>query len=116
MSAALALAGCGGGGDPGPVLTGEAAHGRQVAKDRGCTSCHTADGNRSEGPTWKGVAGSTVRLADGTAVVADDAYLARSIKEPRAQIVQGYKATMPVPTGITDAEVAALTAYIKALA
>jgi cytochrome c oxidase subunit 2 len=114
-AAVVVVAGCGG-SDSGPALTGAAAQGKQVARDRGCTSCHTADGSRSEGPTWKGVAGSTVRLADGTSVVADDAYLARSIRDPRAQILQGYRATMPVANGITDAEVAALTAYIKALA
>ena len=109
---AIALGACA--GDSAPVLTGEQAHGQQVAKDKGCTSCHTADGSKSEGPTWKGLAGSTVTLADGTKVVADDAYLTRSIKEPRAQIVQGYKTAMPV-SSVSDAETTALVTYIKAL-
>jgi cytochrome c oxidase subunit 2 len=115
LSGALALTGACAGGDSGPVLGAEAAHGRQVAKDRGCTSCHTADGSRSEGPTWKGLAGSTVKLADGSTVVADDAYLARSIQDPRAQVVQGFRTPMPAQSGLTDADVAALTAYLKAL-
>jgi cytochrome c oxidase subunit 2 len=110
----LAAAACGGGDSP-PALGAEAAHGQQVAKDRGCTNCHTPDGRRSEGPTWKGLYGSTVTLADGTTVVADDAYIARSVKEPKAQMVQGYKSPMPTTPGITDAEIAAITEYIKAL-
>jgi cytochrome c oxidase subunit 2 len=109
---AVALGACA--GASAPVLTGEQAHGQQVAKDKGCTSCHTADGSKSEGPTWKGLAGSTVTLADGTTVVADDAYLTRSIKEPRAQIVQGYKTAMPVQS-LSDADIASVVTYIKAL-
>lgn len=101
-------------GDSEPVLTGEAARGQQVAKDRGCTSCHTATGGRSEGPTWKGLAGSTVTLADGRTVVADDMYLSRSITQPRAEVVQGYRIPMPTQN-VSDADVTALVAYIKAL-
>jgi cytochrome c oxidase subunit 2 len=113
--AAAPLLGASCGGDDAPVLGAEAAHGQQVAKDRGCTNCHTPDGRRSEGPTWKGLYGSTVPLADGTSAVADDAYLARSVKEPKAQMVQGYKTPMPTTPGVTDAEIAAITDYIKAL-
>jgi cytochrome c oxidase subunit 2 len=102
------------GGDSAPVLSGEAGRGQQVARDKGCTSCHTATGNKSEGPTWKGLAGSSVTLADGTTVVADDAYLTRSIQEPRAQLVQGFKTAMPV-TPLPDADIAAVVAYINAL-
>jgi cytochrome c oxidase subunit II len=111
-AASLVAGACG--GDPEPVLGAQAAQGKQLARDKACTACHTATGGKSEGPTWKGLAGSNVRLADGSTVVADDAYLARSIKEPRAQIVQGYKTAMPT-TPMTDAEIAAVTAYIKAL-
>ena len=116
LAVALALAAGAAGacsGDSAPVLSGQAAQGKQVARDKNCTSCHTADGNRSEGPTWKGLAGSQVRLVNGT-VVADDAYLARAIKEPSAQIVAGYNSKMPV-TAVSDSDVDALVAYIKAL-
>jgi cytochrome c oxidase subunit 2 len=114
LLAALVLGAAACSSDAAPVLTGEAARGQQIAKDKGCTSCHTPDGRRSEGPSWKGVAGSTVNLADGSSVVADDAYLARSITEPRAQVVKGFRGAMPVQSHSPD-EVAALVAYIKAL-
>src|SRR3954466_7925146 len=99
------LLGVSGGGDGPPALSADASKGQQVAKDRGCANCHTPDGRRSEGPTWKGLYGSTVTLADGSTVVADDAYLARSIREPKAQMVQGYKSPMPTTPGVTDAEI-----------
>jgi cytochrome c oxidase subunit 2 len=118
LAALVSLATLGAGacsGDSTPVLSGDAAQGKQVARDKNCSSCHTADGGRSEGPTWKGLAGSTVKLADGSSVVADDAYLARSITDPRAQVVQGYRTAMPVTPNLTDADVKALIAYINAL-
>jgi cytochrome c oxidase subunit 2 len=115
LAVALALVAGACGSEPELVLDAQGARGRTLARDRGCTSCHTPDGRRSEGPSWKGVYGSTVQLADGTRVVADDAYIARAIKEPKAQVVQGYPPAMPAVTGLTDADIAALTAYLKAL-
>jgi cytochrome c1 len=97
-----------------PVLDGQAAQGQQVAKDKGCISCHTSDGGRSEGPTWKGLYGKTVTLTNGTQVTADDAYLTQAVRQPDAQIVEGYKPGMPA-TPVTDDELAALIAYIQAL-
>ena len=114
MLAVVALTAGGCGGDPEPVLNAQQAQGKQLARDKGCTACHTATGSKSEGPTWKGLAGSTVALADGTTVVADDAYLERSVKQPKAQIVQGYRTAMPT-TPMSDADIAAVTAYIKTL-
>ena len=98
----------------GPALDAKATVGQQVAKDKGCTNCHTANGNRSEGPTWKGIYGQPVQLTDGTTVTVDDAYIARSITDPSAQVVAGFQPLMP-KTGLTDAEIVSVTDYIKAL-
>jgi cytochrome c oxidase subunit 2 len=109
---ALVAGACG--GDSEPVLSAQAAQGKQIARDKACSSCHTATGAKSEGPSWKGLAGSTVLLADGTSVVADDAYLKQSITQPKAHIVQGYKTAMPT-TPMTEDDIAAVIAYIHAL-
>ena len=114
MLAVLALTAGACGGDSEPVLSSQEAQGKALARDKNCTACHSVTGGRSEGPTWKGLAGSTVNLADGTTVVADDAYLARSIKEPNAQIVRGYRTAMPT-TPMSDADIAAVTADIKTI-
>lgn len=85
-----------------------------LAVELGCSSCHTTDGQRSEGPTWQGLAGSTVELDDGTTVVADEAYLRRSITDPQAQIVAGYGPGMPQQE-LSDADVDQLVAFIQSL-
>ncbi|HEX2980219.1 MAG TPA: cytochrome c oxidase subunit II [Anaerolineaceae bacterium] len=72
-----------------PVALGE-----KVAKDNGCTACHSVDGKPSVGPTWKGLYGSQRPLEDGTTVQADDDYLYRSIVDPHAQIAQGFPGTV----------------------
>jgi cytochrome c1 len=118
-TAALTVAACGGGGSTSgaPPITGEAAlRGQQLAKDNGCQTCHTADGGRSTGPTWKGLAGSEVKLDGGERVVADDAYLARAITDPRAEVVAGFASIMPTRYDFSDDQVADLVAYLRELA
>lgn len=102
----------GGGGDG---LDAEARRGRTLAQARGCGACHSTDGSRSIGPGWRGLYGRDEILADGRRVRADDAYLAESIRNPAAAVVQGYPAIMP-PAGLDDTEVAAVVAYIRTLA
>lgn len=112
------LSACGGdSGSPAPKLSAAGERGKTVAKEQGCTSCHTPDGGKSTGPTWKGLAGSQVELADGTTVTADDAYLTNAILESRHQVVKGFANIMPVYEGeISDAELADLLAYLHDLA
>jgi cytochrome c1 len=84
------------------------------ARHLGCYSCHSTDGARSEGPTWKGLAGSQVALADGTVVTADSAYLRRAILDPQAQVVAGHPTPMP-QVEVTEAEADRIVAYIESL-
>jgi cytochrome c oxidase subunit II len=63
-----------------------------------CISCHSLDGSKIVGPTWKGLFGSQVELEDGTTVTVDDAYLLQSILEPNEQIHKGYPANVMPPT------------------
>ena len=92
-----------------------ADQGKAIAMRAGCTSCHGATSVRGLGPTWNGLAGSTVKLDDGSTVVADDTYLAESIRSPSAKKVAGYSIAMPT-IQLSDEEVAALIAYIDSLA
>jgi mono/diheme cytochrome c family protein len=57
----------------------------------GCQGCHSIDGSKSSGPTFKGLAGSMVQLTNGQTVTADDAYLLESILDPDKLIVKGYQ-------------------------
>ena len=82
-----------------------------------CATCHTVDGSPRIGPTWKGVFGTEVPLADGTTVIADENYIRESILEPGAKIHAGYANQMPPFQGLlSDAQLDGLIAYYKALA
>jgi cytochrome c oxidase subunit 2 len=118
------LAACGGddaGGSGSSAAPGSSAAssdaeaGKQVARDRGCTSCHSSNGDKGTGPTWKGLYGSKVELADGTTVTADETYVKESITDPGAKIVKGYGNVMPHFT-LSQEEVNQLFAYIQSLA
>jgi len=106
---------------PAPVPTSPAlvAQGKQLYAADGCSSCHSLTGSPGAGPSFKGLAGSTVTLANGPAVTADDAYLEQSIAAPDAQIVKGYHAgIMSAATASHDlagkpGDVRALVAFIK---
>jgi cytochrome c oxidase subunit 2 len=81
----------------------------------GCGACH-APTSRIQAPKLAGVAGHAVLLQTGTRIVADDAYLRRSITDPRADIVAGFSPIMPSYGAVaTTSEVEALVAYIKTL-
>ncbi len=110
--AALVLVGCGPSGEP--ELSAAAAAGKSLAQTKGCASCHVFYGRDAAGPTWKDVYGNEVTLSDGSKVIADEAYLTRSIKDPWAQKVKGYGTIMP-RNRLTDEEVASIVAYIKEL-
>lgn len=82
-----------------------------------CQACHTINGTAGNGPTWQGLYGSTVELSDGSTVVADDAYITQSIKEPQSQVVKGFPpmAFNATAVGIGDPEIQYIIAFIKTL-
>lgn len=100
--------------DTGQELTGAAATGQALAESYNCASCHTTDGTKSTGPTWKDLAGSEVELTNGETVTADGAYIRRSITDPAAEVVEGFNPTMPA-FDLDGDELDALTAYIESL-
>jgi cytochrome c oxidase subunit 2 len=93
-----------------------ATFGERVARERQCLACHSIDGQRHVGPTWVGLYLSTVDLADGRKVLADEAYLTRSMMDPAVEVHAGFSPVMPSYLGVLDAEEAgALVAYIESL-
>jgi len=94
-----------------------AVRGEEVANSTGCLACHTIDGTVGSGPTWKGLAGSTRPLEDGSTATANDVYLNTSIVDPGAQVVLGFDNIMPADFGdqLTEQEISDLVEYIKSL-
>jgi cytochrome c oxidase subunit 2 len=131
VGAALLLSACGGGGSSSSTPTptakpkapatsgGAAAQGKALYASKGCQACHSIDGSARTGPTWKGLAGSSVKLTTGKTVKADDAYLLTSIEDPDKQIVSGFQPGVMSATikkgSISTADAKALVAYIKTL-
>ncbi len=85
-------------------------------QSKGCATCHSIDGSRGTGPSWKGIYGTQQPLSDGTSVLADENYIRESIMVPGAKVVKGYENVMPVFQGLLrDRETNGLIAYIKSL-
>jgi cytochrome c oxidase subunit 2 len=93
-----------------------AAAGEKLAAEHGCLRCHTVDGTPHLGPTWRGMYGSQVPLADGTTVVADEAFLTESMMDPNTKLHAGFQAVMPSYLGqLAGPEAAAIVEYIRSL-
>ena len=86
---------------------------------KGCNACHTINGQRLIGPSYKGLFGKTETvITDGEErqIVVDEEYIRRSILEPQADVVEGYDPVMPPMKGqITDDEIDIIIEYIKTL-
>lgn len=105
------------------TASGEAAEaqlarlGEQLSVSKGCNACHTIDGTNLVGPTYKGLYGKNETVVtDGTEreITVDDEYIAKSVREPNADLVKGFQPLMP-PQNLTDQEMAAIIAYIKSV-
>jgi cytochrome c oxidase subunit 2 len=92
-----------------------AERGQKLVTAYGCGGCHSLDGSQKSAPTWKGLFGETVALADGSTVTSDEAYITESIKNPNAKIVQGFAPNAMPQFTFTDAQIADLVEYIKTL-
>ncbi len=92
--------------------------GEALAGKNGCLGCHSTDGSRRVGPSFKGLSGNerrVVREGQEIKVLADFDYILRAIKTPAAEIVQGYPAAMPPYPGLSDDDIKALQAWLETL-
>lgn len=102
--------------EPVSPATDLAAQGELVASQLGCLKCHTSDGTAHIGPTFLDLYGRRETLADGRVVFVDEAYLTRSMMDPRAEVVRGYDPVMPPFHGKLDpTSSASLVEFIKSL-
>jgi cytochrome c oxidase subunit 2 len=96
--------------DANPLVAGE-----KLFAEKACNTCHLPDG-KGRAPSLNGVYEGKVLLADGSTVIADDAYIRESILAPNAKVVAGFQPVMPTFQGqLTEEQILALTAYVKSL-
>ncbi len=93
---------------------------------KGCNSCHTLDGSKSKGPSWKGIWGKMELLNNGQKVLVDEAYVRESMMYPQAKIVcqvrdgdrcvSGFEPIMPSFQGLLkENQIKGLLAFIQSL-
>lgn len=81
-----------------------------------CASCHTVDGSKNTGPSWKDIFGKTETFTDGSTAVVDEQYVRESIYEPAKKLVAGYGPQMASFKGIlSEDDVAAIIEYMKTI-
>lgn len=91
--------------------------GLRLLRDRQCFSCHQ---DEKYAPSFAGLFGSTRTVLTGDQerhVVADEAYLRRSITDPEADITADYyrRARMSPTTDLTEQEMKDVIDYLKQL-
>ncbi|MBC8328187.1 MAG: cytochrome c oxidase subunit II [Planctomycetes bacterium] len=101
-------------GDLTPVELGALLYTR-----KGCNTCHTLDGARLVGPSFKDLYGSPREFEGGGTAIADEAYLREAIMEPTARVTKDYSPTMPDfkngPIKIEASELVGFIEFIKSL-
>lgn len=101
-----------------PPAAGNPERGQQIAQTAGCAGCHSIDGTKIVGPSWKGLFGKTETFADGSTAVVDAAYIRESILTPSAKVVVDFPdGVMPKTFGdqLSEEQIADLIAYIMSL-
>ena len=91
--------------------------GKALLMSKGCMACHSSDGSKLIGPSFKGLFGKqeiVVTNGEEREIVVDEAYLKQSIMEPGKDIVKGFQPLMP-PLPLTTDEIALIIEHIKEL-
>ncbi|MFH1121676.1 MAG: cytochrome c oxidase subunit II [Bacteroidota bacterium] len=96
------------------------AEGKRLMEKNGCVVCHSSDGTKIVGPSYKGVYGHKLTVITGgkeREITADDEYIKRSIYEPDADLVKGFSKGQMVSykTILSDEDVANIIEYLKTL-
>ncbi len=92
-----------------------AAKGKALLGEFRCLGCHSTDGSKKVGPTFKGIYGRislVITNNEEREIVSDEEYLSRSILSPKADVVKGFKPFMP-DLGLTDAQARDIIEYLK---
>jgi cytochrome c oxidase subunit 2 len=102
------------------VVESPTANGKRIMKNIGCFACHTVDGNKLVGPSFKGIYGSKVLVETGGTeheITVNDAYIKKSIYEPNADVVKGFNKGLmqPYVGQLSEGDIAQITEYLKTL-
>lgn len=91
-----------------------------LLRNTGCIACHSLDGTKLVGPSFKGLFGNERLVEDGNSqvsVTADFEYIMNSIYDPDSEIVSGFsKGLMKSYEDIlSESDIQIITEYLKTL-
>ncbi|MCD4732338.1 MAG: cytochrome c oxidase subunit II [Bacteroidales bacterium] len=94
--------------------------GLQVLKKNACTSCHSLDGSKLIGPSFKGVWGITETvITDGTErqILVDKEYVKNSVYDPNADVTKGYNQGLMISYKdlVNEEDINHIIEYLKTL-
>lgn len=94
--------------------------GLTLLKNNACLSCHTRDGSRLVGPSFKNLIGRTetiLKLDEEQEIVVDNQYIIEKIKSPSSSTVVGYRSGLMIPYGeiLSDEDINHIIDYISSL-
>lgn len=92
----------------------EILSGENLSISLGCIACHSLDGSKNVGPSWKGIFGTERTLINGTKLLADHLYIEESIIKPNSKILMGFAPIMPI-YNLDDKELDLIVEYIESL-
>lgn len=96
------------------------ATGKRIMQNIGCFACHTVDGTKLVGPSFKGIWGEEQSVITGKEkrmIRVDEEYIKRSIYDPNADIVEGFsKGLMLSYEGqLSEDDIGNIIEYLKTL-
>jgi cytochrome c oxidase subunit II len=91
-----------------------------LLRNTGCIACHSIDGTKLVGPSFKGLYGSERKVISDKgeiSVIANDSYIFKSIVDPNSEIVVGFnKGIMQSYKNLLkESDIKAISDYIKTL-
>jgi cytochrome c oxidase subunit 2 len=91
--------------------------GEKLLKIKGCVACHSSDGTKLVGPSYKGLFGKKERvMTNGVEreITVDEEYIRRSLLQPKADVVVGYQPQMPeMGNQLDEEDIQLIIDYIK---
>jgi cytochrome c oxidase subunit 2 len=96
------------------------APGLILLRNTGCLACHSTDGSKLVGPSFKGLFGSDRIVISKNAekkVTADESYISRSVYDPDSEIVKGFNSGLmkSYKEKLNEADLKSIVEYMKTL-
>lgn len=94
--------------------------GLQVLKKNACTSCHSLDGSKIIGPSFKGVWGITETVVTNGVereILVDEEYVKNSVYNPNADLTKGYNPGLMISYKdlVSEEDLKNIIEYLKTL-